>query len=53
MEYSDILNFESLRYIPPIQNLTQNNEMKVIFNKFHRRINLIARRKKTAGSRSL
>jgi hypothetical protein len=35
-----ILKFWALR-VPPIQISTQNGEMKVLFNKFHRRTNVM------------
>jgi hypothetical protein len=46
-----ILEFWVLR-VPPIQIPTQNGEMKVLFHKFHRRINLVVLLFSNSGSRN-
>jgi hypothetical protein len=51
MVYLESRYFESLGY-PPIQIPTQNGDMKVLFNKFNRRINLMALLFTILGSRN-
>jgi hypothetical protein len=54
LKHNDVLKifeFWVLRE-PPIQIPTQNREMNVLFNKFHRRINLVALLFSNSGSRN-